>query len=133
MENVKNLIPKQNRNVKHVMISLSLQAFMYTNYVTKIKSISVRTQLDSIYCIQLHVSTYLRASSGPIFVNVTLWDENVIAMNDEYKEYCLLRFWSCGVWCYFSSVFLNRRAAARYRALASIIPGRGTFSWNLSF
>jgi len=33
----------------------------------------------------------------------------------------------------FSSVFLNRRAAARYRVLASIIPGRERFSWNLSF
>ena len=32
----------------------------------------------------------------------------------------------------FKSVFLNRRAAARYRALASIIPGRERFSWNLS-
>jgi len=31
------------------------------------------------------------------------------------------------------SVFLNRRAAARYRALASIIPGRERFSWKLSF
>jgi len=31
------------------------------------------------------------------------------------------------------SEFLNRRAAARYRALASIIPGRERFSWNLSF
>jgi len=30
-------------------------------------------------------------------------------------------------------VFLNRRAAARYRALASIIPGRERFSWTLSF
>jgi len=30
-------------------------------------------------------------------------------------------------------VFLNRRAAARYRALASVIPGRERFSWNLSF
>ena len=30
-------------------------------------------------------------------------------------------------------VFLNRRAAARYRALASIIPGRERFSWNFSF
>jgi len=29
-------------------------------------------------------------------------------------------------------VFLNRRAAALYRALASIIPGRERFSWNLS-
>ena len=27
-------------------------------------------------------------------------------------------------------VFLNRRAAARYRALVSIIPGRERFSWN---
>ena len=32
-----------------------------------------------------------------------------------------------------SPVFLNRRAAARYRALASTIPGRERFSWNLSF
>jgi len=30
-------------------------------------------------------------------------------------------------------VFLTRRAAARYRALVSIIPGRERFSWNLSF
>jgi hypothetical protein len=29
--------------------------------------------------------------------------------------------------------FLNRRVAARYRALALIIPGRERFSWNLSF
>jgi len=33
----------------------------------------------------------------------------------------------------FRTVFLNRRAAARYRTLASIIPGRERFSWNLSF
>ena len=31
------------------------------------------------------------------------------------------------------AVFLNRRAAARYQALASIIPGRERFSWSLSF
>ena len=31
------------------------------------------------------------------------------------------------------AVFLNRRTAARYRALTSIIPGRERFSWNLSF
>jgi hypothetical protein len=30
-------------------------------------------------------------------------------------------------------VFLNRRAAAQYRALASIIPARERFSRNLSF
>jgi len=31
------------------------------------------------------------------------------------------------------AVFLNRRTAARYRALASIIPDLEGFSWNLSF
>jgi len=31
------------------------------------------------------------------------------------------------------AVFLNRWAAARHRALASIIPGRERFSWKLSF
>ena len=34
---------------------------------------------------------------------------------------------------YYRPMFLNRRAAARYRALPSIIPGRKRFSWNLSF
>jgi hypothetical protein len=36
------------------------------------------------------------------------------------------------IW-HFIAVFLNRRATARYRALASITPGRERFSWNLSF
>jgi hypothetical protein len=83
MENVKNLIRKQNRNMKHVHDFIIATGFLYMSHVTKMKSISVRTQLDSIYCIQLHVSTYLRSSSGPIFVIVTLWDENVMAMNVE--------------------------------------------------
>jgi len=37
-------------------------------------------------------------------------------------------------WCvltHFTAVFLNRRPAARYRALASVIRGRERFSWNL--
>jgi hypothetical protein len=33
----------------------------------------------------------------------------------------------------FRAVFLNRRVAARYRALVSIIPARDRFSWKLSF
>jgi len=38
------------------------------------------------------------------------------------------------VFCSLSiPAFLNRQAAVRYRALASIIPGRDRFSWNLSF
>jgi len=32
-----------------------------------------------------------------------------------------------------TAVFLNRWASARYQVLASIIPGRESFSWNLSF
>ena len=31
------------------------------------------------------------------------------------------------------AVFLNRRTAAQYRPLETIIPGRERFSWNLSF
>jgi len=34
---------------------------------------------------------------------------------------------------YYMTVFLNRWAAARYRALASIIPGRERLFWKLSF
>jgi len=37
------------------------------------------------------------------------------------------------MWVCSNAVFLNRRAATRYRALVSIIPGREKFSWNLSF
>jgi len=39
--------------------------------------------------------------------------------------------WLAHLW--LRPVFLNRRAAAWYRALASIIPGHERFSWNLSF
>ena len=35
--------------------------------------------------------------------------------------------------CSSTAVFVNRRDATRYRALASIIPDRERFSWNLSF
>jgi hypothetical protein len=35
--------------------------------------------------------------------------------------------------CRYRAVFLNRRAAARHWALASIIPGHERFSWKLSF
>ena len=52
-----------------------------------------------------------------------------------YVRY-ILQMTKTGAWTIRSSsrlVFLNRRAAARYRALASMIPGRERFSWNLSF
>jgi len=53
--------------------------------------------------------------------------------------HCVCTIWFvCHVWDWgeldvFRAVFLNRRAAARYWALASIILGRKRFSWNLSF
>jgi len=43
-----------------------------------------------------------------------------------YREICVT---SIG----YSIVFLNRRAAAWYQTLASIIQGREMFSWKLSF
>ena len=55
---VKNLIRKQNRNTKHVHRFIIATGFLYMNYVTKIKSLSVRAQLDSIYSIQIQVKTY---------------------------------------------------------------------------
>jgi hypothetical protein len=41
--------------------------------------------------------------------------------------------WKMRFWMLSKAVFLNRWVVARYRALASIIPGNETFSWNLSF
>ena len=42
--------------------------------------------------------------------------------------------WDCSQWqSQYNTVFLNRWAAARYWALASIILGHERFSWNLSF
>jgi hypothetical protein len=43
----------------------------------KIKSISVQTQLSSIYYIKLHVSTYVRSLSGSQLVFRTCWRRNV--------------------------------------------------------
>jgi len=59
---------------------------------------------------------------------------------DKSRLCCWLPRSSFSEWCWwgFRSVglsrvmFLNRRAAARYRAPASIIPGHERFSWNLS-
>ena len=74
VENVKNLICKQNRNMKHVYNFIIATGFLYTNYKQKIKSISVRTKLDSIHDIHLQASTYISSFSGPIFVPVILRD-----------------------------------------------------------
>jgi len=57
--------------------------------------------------LELHVSTLVKSTSSPL----------------RYRSKTRSS----------SAVFLNRRAAARYRALVSIIPCREKFSWNLSF
>jgi len=45
----------------------------------------------------------------------------------------LLPFKPTNAYSCFRIVFLNRWAAARYRTLASIIPGCEMFSWKLPF
>jgi len=49
------------------------------------------------------------------------------------RVFCRSTVWQTLVIVWSKSAFLKRRAAARYRALASIIPGRDRLSWNLSF
>ena len=52
----------------------------------------------------------------------------------KYQLSWLGKRWRSFYWTqYTSPVFLNHRAAARYRALASIISDRERFYWNLSF
>ena len=84
--------------------------------------------IRNTYCrILTHVSTRFH-SFVIIFVgSVIFW----MLLSFGLKGTCRpLPYWLCGS---VSLVFLNRRAAARYRALASIIPDRERFSWNLSF
>jgi len=50
-----------------------------------------------------------------------------------FRTLCIYLTFTNKADCHPKPVFLNRRAAARYRALASIIPGREKFSRNLSF
>jgi len=93
-------------------------------------------------------STIRRSDTGPEMF-VCLWNtanfpfsflEYIVILSSKMIIVCTTRFnidisVICirrGFMC-FKSVFLNRRAAAQYRALASIIPGRESFSWNLSF
>jgi hypothetical protein len=59
----------------------------------------------------------------------------VVSLSEEYlfsKTRDVVLFYVVVNPC-LTPVFFNRRAAARHRALASIIPGRERFSWKLSF
>jgi hypothetical protein len=48
------------------MMRLALEGLSFRRVVnsTKIKSVSVQTQLSSIHYVELHVSTYIRLSLG---------------------------------------------------------------------
>ena len=63
---------------------------------------------------------------------VILSSKMVIVRTTRFNIDISVIFSRIGFMC-FKAVFLNRRAADRYRVLASIIPGRERFSWNLSF
>jgi len=68
-------------------------------------------------------------SSGNAAVQVTADDA---VLDIQFSGVTSARAYA-GLYCLAKPVFLNRRAAARYRALASITPGRERFSCNLSF
>jgi len=77
-------------------------------------------------------------SAGQNFLPLTLLTPRILKLIMSYgKSACICRKINiCHYWTYVQPprpVLLNRRAAARYRALASILPGRERFSWNLTF
>ena len=57
---------------------------------------------------------------------------NIRPVHSSNRSHCSMLSYTLS-YVRFRTVFLNRRAAARYRDLASIIPGLERFSWNLSF
>jgi len=78
------------------------------------------------------LSTYWRPLYRQIMMGIVMWRSQghyTLSLID-------FRFWHTCVKLKNKptrAVFLNRRAASRYRPLASIIPDREKFSWNLSF
>jgi hypothetical protein len=76
-------------------------------------------------CCTLH-SSFHEARSGMWTHKKKVGVIQVLA-NDQLDAQILMHLLQSSI-----SVFLNRRAAARYRALATIQPGRERFSWKLS-
>jgi hypothetical protein len=70
----------------------------------------------------------LKVSPAPVYRQYLLQTESPPAIDLQNTTEPFHKFTKL-----FSPVFLNRRAAARYRAAAPIIPSREKFSWNLSF
>jgi hypothetical protein len=50
------------------ILYVQMFGFVVRNGSIEIKSKSAQTQLNSVYCTELHVSTYLRSLSGSQFV-----------------------------------------------------------------
>ena len=79
---------------------------------------------------QLNVMLYVRCSlSGSDLYVLPEKRVEFIAVCSQYFIWIVL----VSSFYLYRPVFLNRRAAARYGALALIIPGCERFSWNLSF
>jgi len=74
-------------------------------------------------------------SSGPLLSELVVIPNRTFCENISAQSSKVSNFGEnlLGVEWQRTALFLNRRAATRYRALTSIIPGRERFSWNLSF
>jgi len=74
-----------------------------------------------------HGPTYLIFAANFLITSKEIWDGTVFIPGPLRPPLTEI---------HYSPILLpstpNRRAAARYSALASIIPGRERFSWNLS-
>jgi hypothetical protein len=55
-----------------------LDVAVFVSACIKIKTVSVQTQLNSIYFIEVHISTYLRSSLASQLVFKAYWEETYI-------------------------------------------------------
>jgi len=98
-------------------------ALLMTQLLLIISLLYSRTDLTTEFC---HLVVGLLCTSK---CNAVLFSYAAFVVRFPLIIYLFVRsslWWS-------KPVFLKRRAAARYRALASVTPGRERFSWNLSF
>jgi hypothetical protein len=80
--------------------------------VKNIKSVSVRTQLNYIYYTELHVSTYLRLSSGSQLVFKTYWGRSLYHVSNYNTKLKLLKL----LWPYTGTVCVDRGSAATVKS-----------------
>jgi len=98
---------------------------------------ALRILLGDYYNKQAYLLSLLRRHEENISQNWRYWrwSNGSIVLNPAMNSLLLHSGYKLGRESNWNTraVFLKGRAAARYRALASIIPGREWFSWNLSF